>query len=88
MYLHVFGALMYIVECARPDTAASASILGRKLASSKENDWTPAVQQQEIGKAEDGSSNNADSEHIPQEDPLVIKVEPDDQEDRRSAERS
>lgn len=41
-YRSVVGALMYVAVCARPDIAASASILGRKFAAPTESDWTAA----------------------------------------------
>ncbi|XP_053699076.1 uncharacterized protein LOC128746050 [Sabethes cyaneus] len=41
-YRSIVGALMYIAVCARPDIAASASILGRRFSAPTEIDWTAA----------------------------------------------
>lgn len=41
-YRSLVGALLYIAVCARPDIAVSASLLGRRVASPTEADWTAA----------------------------------------------
>ncbi|XP_062538403.1 uncharacterized protein LOC134206694 [Armigeres subalbatus] len=41
-YRSIVGALMYVATCARPDIAASISILGRSFEAPKESDWTAA----------------------------------------------
>lgn len=42
VYRSLVGALLYVAVCARPDIAVSASILGRKVCSPTEADWTAA----------------------------------------------
>uniref|UniRef100_A0A2M4CV35 Putative pol polyprotein n=1 Tax=Anopheles darlingi TaxID=43151 RepID=A0A2M4CV35_ANODA len=41
-YRSIVGSLMYIANCGRPDIAASASILGRKLECPSKTDWVAA----------------------------------------------
>ncbi|XP_062541084.1 uncharacterized protein LOC134209119 [Armigeres subalbatus] len=41
-YRSLVGALLYIAVCARPDIAASVSILGRSVCSPTEADWVAA----------------------------------------------
>ncbi|XP_052561905.1 uncharacterized protein LOC128092310 [Culex pipiens pallens] len=41
-YRSLIGALLYIAVCARPDIAVSTSLLGRRVASPTEADWTAA----------------------------------------------
>ncbi|XP_053691192.1 uncharacterized protein LOC128739719 [Sabethes cyaneus] len=42
MYRSLVGALLYVSVCARPDIAASATILGRKVSCPTEADWVAA----------------------------------------------
>ncbi|XP_058456685.1 uncharacterized protein LOC131434052 [Malaya genurostris] len=41
-YRSLVGGLLYVAVCARPDVSVSASILGRKVCSPTEADWTAA----------------------------------------------